>query len=84
VSSNTKIQYTILNFYKMTIQYMKKNPDSSVGITTGYRLDGRGSIPGRGKRFSVFHRVQNGSGVHPAPYKMGTEGSFPKDKVTRG
>jgi hypothetical protein len=26
--------------------------DSSVGIVTGYGLDGLGSIPGRGKRFS--------------------------------
>jgi hypothetical protein len=25
--------------------------NSSVGIATGYRLDGRGSIPGRGKGF---------------------------------
>jgi hypothetical protein len=25
--------------------------DASVGIVTGYRLDGRGSIPGRGKIF---------------------------------
>jgi hypothetical protein len=28
----------------------------SVGIATGYRLDCRGSIPGRGKRF--FHTPQ--------------------------
>jgi hypothetical protein len=28
--------------------------DSSVGIATGYELDGRGSFPGKGKRFFIF------------------------------
>jgi hypothetical protein len=28
-----------------------RSRDSSVGIATGYWLDGQGSIPGRGKRF---------------------------------
>jgi hypothetical protein len=32
--------------------------------------------------FSLHHRVQTGSGVHPAPYPMGTEGVYPKDKAT--
>jgi hypothetical protein len=30
--------------------------------------------------FSLNHRVQNGSGAHPA-YPMGTRGSFPGSKV---
>jgi hypothetical protein len=33
---------------------LKTSPDSSVGIETGYGLDGRVSIPGQGKYFSVF------------------------------
>jgi hypothetical protein len=32
--------------------------DSSVGIVTGYGLDGQGSIPGRGKKFSLLNNVQ--------------------------
>jgi hypothetical protein len=32
----------------------------------------RGSIPG--KNFSLRHRVQIGSGVHPASYPVGTGG----------
>jgi hypothetical protein len=44
--------------------------DSSVDIGTGYGLDGRGSIPGRGKSF--LHSVQTGSEAHPASYPMGT------------
>jgi hypothetical protein len=31
--------------------------------------------------FSLHHRVQNGSGAHPASYPMGTGGSFTGDKV---
>jgi hypothetical protein len=54
--------------------------DSSVGIALGYGLDDRGSrvrfLAGAGN-FSLHHRVQNGSGAHPASYPMGTVGSFP-------
>jgi hypothetical protein len=49
--------------------------DSSVGIG----LDDRGSrvrfSVGAGN-FSLHHRVQNGSGAHPASYAMGTRDSF--------
>jgi hypothetical protein len=31
--------------------------------------------------FSLHHRVQTGSGVHPTSYPMGTRGSFPEDKA---
>jgi hypothetical protein len=58
--------------------------DSSVGIALGYGLDDRGSrvrFPARAGNFSLHHRVQNGTGAHPASYPMGTRGSFPKGKV---
>jgi hypothetical protein len=44
-----------------------------------FKLDGRGSrvrFPARFGNFSLHHRVQNGSGTHPASYPMGTTGSF--------
>jgi hypothetical protein len=41
-----------------------RSRDSSVGIATGYGLDGRGSIPGSDKTFSL-HSVQTSSGAHP-------------------
>jgi hypothetical protein len=41
----------------------------------------RGSIPGRGKKFSPLHSVQNGSGVHPASYPKGTGSTFPGGKA---
>jgi hypothetical protein len=49
-----------------------------------YGLDDRGSrvrLPAGAGNFSLHHRVQNGSGVHPASYPMGTRGSFPGGKA---
>jgi hypothetical protein len=50
----------------------------------GYGMyDGGSRIPfpaGAGN-FSLHHRVQNGSGAHPASYKMGWWGSFPGSKA---
>jgi hypothetical protein len=49
--------------------------DSSVGIALGYGLDDRGSrvrFPAGAGNFSLHHRVQNGSGAHPASYLTGT------------
>jgi hypothetical protein len=49
---------------------------SRADTETGYELDGRGFIPGRGKRFSPIHSVQTGSEAHTASYVTGTQGSF--------
>jgi hypothetical protein len=35
-----------------------------------YRLDDRGSFPGRRNNFSLRHCIQTGSAVHPASYPM--------------
>jgi hypothetical protein len=57
---------------------------SSVGITLGYGPDDWGSrfrfLAGAGN-ISLHHRLQNGSGVHPASYPLGTRGSFPGGKA---
>jgi hypothetical protein len=58
--------------------------DSSVGIALGCGLDYRGSrvrFPAGAGNFSLHHRVQNGSGAHPASYPIGTRGSFPGGKA---
>jgi hypothetical protein len=50
----------------------------------GYGLDDRGSRvrnPAEAGNFSLHHRVQNGSGAHPASYPMGTGGSLPGGKA---
>jgi hypothetical protein len=51
-----------------------KSRDSSVSIALGCGLDDKGSrfrFPVRAENFSLHHRVQNGSGAHPASYPMG-------------
>jgi hypothetical protein len=51
--------------------------DSSVGIALGYGLDDRCSrirFPAGAGNFSLHHRVQNGSGAHPASYPARTRG----------
>jgi hypothetical protein len=53
---------------------------SSFGISTNYELEGPGFIP-FSATFFLLHRVQTDSGVHPASYTMGTEGSFPGGKA---
>jgi hypothetical protein len=35
-------------------------------------------FPAMAGNFSLRHRVQTGSGVHPASYPTGTGGSFPE------
>jgi hypothetical protein len=55
-------------------------PGSSVGIATGYGLDGPGIESRWGKDFPPVH---TGAGAHPASCTMGT-GSFPGVKCDRG
>jgi len=56
---------------------------TSLFSALGYGLDDRGSrvrFPaGTGNFF--HHRVQNGSGAHPASYPVGSRGSFPVGKA---
>jgi hypothetical protein len=71
--ASTEVSYT-----------QKKSRDSSVGIVLGYSLDDRSSrvrFPTGAGNFSFHHRVQNGSGSHPASYPMCTRGSFPGTKA---
>jgi hypothetical protein len=69
----------IVHFYQKI-----ESRGSSIGIALGYGLDDRGSevrFPARVGNFSLHHRVQNGSGAHPASYPVGTRVSFPGDKA---
>jgi hypothetical protein len=43
--------------------------------------DSRVRFPAGTGNFSLHHRVQNGSGAHPASYPMNTGGSFPGGKA---
>jgi hypothetical protein len=60
-----------------------RNWSSSVGIATGYGLDGEGSeFEARYvQECSLFHIIQTGSTAHQTTYRMGTGGSFPGGKA---
>jgi hypothetical protein len=63
---------------------MYDSRNSSVCIVLGYRLDYRGCrvrFPAEAGNFSLHHRVQTGSGAHPASYVMGIRGSFYEGKA---
>jgi hypothetical protein len=83
-TANQQIDQYILAIMKVSLKLKPaleggKSRDSSVGIAVGYGLDDRGSrvrFPAGAGNFSLRHRVQNGSGAHPASYPMGTRGSF--------
>jgi hypothetical protein len=55
--------------------------NSSVGIGTGYGLDGLGLIPGRHRDFALLHNVQAGSVSHSASYPIDTTCFFPGSKA---
>jgi hypothetical protein len=65
-----------ISHYSFLLKWVlyKQSRYSSVGIATGYKLDGRGIESRWGMRFSA--PVQTGPGVHPASYTVGT-GSLP-------
>jgi hypothetical protein len=56
----------------------------SVSTVSDYRLDDRGSIPGRGKVFFLSLCVQTKSEDHPVSYPMGTGSPFPGDTARTG
>jgi hypothetical protein len=63
---------------------IKMSRDRSVGIALGYVLDDRGSrvrfSAGFGN-FTLHHRVQNGSGAHPASCPISTRNFFSRGKA---
>jgi hypothetical protein len=71
---SSEIPRSLLRKYRY-VPLMGRSSDSSVGIALACGLDDRCSrvrfSAGAGN-FSLHHRIQNGSGAHPASYPMGT------------
>jgi hypothetical protein len=68
-------RFTLFTYLKLLY-----SRDSSVGIALDYGLEDRVSrvrFPAGAGNFSLYHRVQNGSGANPASYPMGTRGYLP-------
>jgi hypothetical protein len=75
VQSATKIRnWWIVFFIKSGVS---ESRGSLVGIGSGYELDDRGSIPGRGWDFSSSPPRSDRFWAHPASYPLGSRGSFP-------
>jgi hypothetical protein len=55
-----------------------------VVVVVSFVIDSTVRFPAGAGNFSLHHRVQNGSGTHPASYPMGTRGSFPGGKAGGG
>jgi hypothetical protein len=73
----------ILTGQMQTLLYTTIRQDSSIGIATGYRLDGRGievRFSAGAEDFSLLQSVQNDFGAHPAAYTMGARGLLPQGK----
>jgi hypothetical protein len=68
----------------ITIYLVNMSRDSSDGIATDYGLGDRiigVQFPWGAGNFSLQHRVQTDSGVHPTSYQMGTGGFLPGHKA---
>jgi hypothetical protein len=68
--------HTLLNKWELFRRYLA----FTNAIALGYGLDDRGSkvrFPAGAGNFSLHHRVQNGSGAHPASCPVGSRGAFP-------
>jgi hypothetical protein len=64
---------------KIIKNIFQKEPDSSVGTAKGYGLHDKIGFPAEKiNPFFSFHKLQTGSGAHPARSPVGTEGSFPE------
>jgi hypothetical protein len=69
--------FNILLIWIHELDYPSRYSDS-------YGLDCWGSIPGRGRNFSLLHILQTATRAHPAFSPIGTMGHFPRDEVSNG
>jgi hypothetical protein len=68
-----------LPFWEMTVVNGSLDSSAVQRWDTGWMIGVRD--PAGAGNFSFHHRVQTGSGAHPASYPIGTRGSFPGGKA---
>jgi hypothetical protein len=72
ITTNIQTCYFQLILISLLIRY------SSVRVAMSYGIDGRGSIPGRGKKISLLHSIQTGSGGPPSLLYSKYRSLFPR------
>jgi hypothetical protein len=72
---------TYIEFYINYFQEEESNTMMMMMMITTTTRGSRVRFPAGTGNFSLHHRVQNGSGAHPASYPMGFRDSFPGAKA---
>jgi hypothetical protein len=76
-----QVSNVIINFVRL-VPWLLLGAGTAQWYSAGLLAGWSGVLVLAGARnFSLHHRVQTGSGAHPASYPMGTRGSFPGDKA---
>jgi hypothetical protein len=79
-----QIQLFIFGNWSTVQEYIRENLEAWIAqwYNAGLWVGWSGvRVPAGNGNFSPQHRVQNGSGIHPASYPRGTKVSFPGGKV---
>jgi hypothetical protein len=71
-----KILYSLRVLRRKCPEYMDLRKKVAEGWTKVTNDEFNNLYPAGAGNFFLCHRVQNGSGAHPASYPMGTRGSF--------
>jgi hypothetical protein len=79
--NDVTIFFTLTVIIIIEVKLRNVDRDGSVGIATGYRLEGSG-IESRGGEATFSATIKTGPGIHPVSCTMGT-GSFPDVKRGR-
>jgi hypothetical protein len=83
INMNTDFVGKLIFMWK-GVNRMKAGKFEIRSVALAYGLDDWGSrvrFPAGAGNSSLHHRIQNGSGAHPASFPMGSRGSLPGGKV---
>jgi hypothetical protein len=69
-----KLKFETLNFLNLLCNHRSRDSVVSIAISYGLNDRGFGVRVSIWSRIFLFHVVQTGSGVHPAPFPMSTKG----------
>jgi hypothetical protein len=83
ILSDQKVKKRNRKLIKSGLKFTRSWDSSAVYRWARGWMIGGVRVPVGAGNFSRHHRVQTGSGAHPASYTMGTRGPFPRGKAAR-